>query len=189
MKCGCYVSFVLFFSSFHFIIDKFRIYSLPCTLDCLSEDPSFGNLKTTFPKVFRASLLLAVLWQKCSYLRWAWREHFSHASRWTNTFCTRWVCQTFSFGHSLGGLFCSNFSSYHLIWSSFVRVLGVFPDSIDKRLLYYKQAVFLLRVLSVRVLFMCFRARFKGFGLTYLLSAHQQWLSFQMSLSGFLPPN
>ena len=77
LKCGCYVSFVLFFLSFHFIIDKFHIYSLPGTLDCLSEDPSFVNLKTTFSKVFRASLLLAVLWQKCSYLRWAWREHFS----------------------------------------------------------------------------------------------------------------
>ena len=114
---------------------------------------------------------------------------FPHASRWTNTFCTRWVCQTFSFGRSLGGFFCSNFSSYHLIWSSFVRAFGVFPDSIDKRLLYYKQAVFLLRVLSVRVLFMCFRGRFKGFRLTYLLSADQQWLSFQMSLSGFLPPS
>ena len=30
---------------------------------------------------------------------------FPHASRWTNTFCTRWVCQTFAFGRSLGGLF------------------------------------------------------------------------------------
>ena len=83
----------------------------------------------------------------------------------------------------LAGLFYSNFSSYHLIWSSFLRVFGVFPDFDRNTTL--KIISRQCSVLCVRVLFMCFR----GFGLTNLLSADQQWLSFQMSLSVFLPPN
>ena len=184
------VTLVLSFSFYRFIssLTSFTSTLFLVLSTVFPKTPSFVNLKTTFSKVFRASLVRVVLWQKCSYLRWAWREHFSpcesldkhvlHEMGLSNIFL-------WSLSRRIV-LFEFQFLSLDLL--EFSQGFWCFPYSIDKRLLYYKHAGLVpLRVLCV--LFMCFRGRFKGFVLTYLLSADQQWLSFQMSLSVFLPPN